>query len=98
MDILKGSTAKGQRIIAMYNRDIGFDLNDVYGNYSRAKENAWDDCWDWFQNDNESSNFHICSRNSMQFTVGWSYVDPDTGHKIYRVETSQHTYRVDTEV
>ena len=96
--MFKGSTAKGQRIIGMYMHNIGYYLDDVYGNYSRAKENAWDQCFEWFRNDNESSNFHICSRSAHQFTVGWNYIDTETGHKIIRVETAANTYRVDTEV
>ena len=98
MDYIKGSTAKGQRIIGMYMRNEGYDLDDVYGNYSRAKAQAWEQCFEWFRQDNESSNFHIGSHSSQAFTACWSYIDPETGHKIYRVETHCNTYRVDTEV
>ena len=97
MEILKGSTAKGQRVIAMYNRNIGIRLRDVYDSYSAAKERAWEECWKWCEED-DGTCFHICSRSAHQFTVGWYYNDPETGHKIIRVETAAHTYRVDTEV
>ena len=98
MEMLKGSTAKGQRIIAMYHRNEGYDLDDVYGRYSKAKRLAYEECLDWFRQDNESSNFHIGSHSAQVFTACWMYIDPETGHKIYRVETSRNTYRVDTEV
>lgn len=95
---IKGSSAQGQRLIGTYNRNIGYYLSDVYDNYSAAKDKAWDDCQRWFNECNESSNFHICSRNSMQFTVAWAYVDPETQHKMIRVETASRTYIIDTEV
>jgi len=98
MEIIKGSTAKGQRVIAMYDHNEGYDLDDVYGRYSRAKKNAYDECYEWYRQDNKSSNFHIGSHNAQAFTVAWRYVDPETGHVIYRVETNRNTYRVDTEV
>ena len=98
MEMFKGSTAKGQRVIGMYNSNIGFYLDDVYGSHSAAKDRAWRECMDWFTADNQSGNFHICSRSAHQFTVGWYYYDAETGHKIIRVETAAHTYRVDTEV
>ena len=98
MEIIKGSTAKGQRVIAIYNCNEGNYLHCVYDRYSQAKERAWDQCFEWFRQDNESSHFHICSHNAHQFTVGWNYIDTETGHKIIRVETAAHTYRVDTEV
>lgn len=97
MDYIKGSTAKGYKIMAMYQRNEGHDLFEVYGRYSVAKREAYGQCYAWFCKDNASSNFHICSHNSQSFTVGWIYIDPETGHKIVRVETHCNTYRVDTE-
>ena len=96
-NIIKGSTSKGQRVMYMYASNIGYYLDDVYGRYSAAKAEAWRECLDWYKADNESSNFHICSKNDSNFTVGWRYIDPDTKHKMIRVETSRHTYIVDTE-
>ena len=98
MDYLKGSTAKGKRVIAMYNRNEGYYLDDVYGRSSVGKNRAWRQCMDWFNEDNEASNFHICSHSCQNFTVGWAYIDAETGHRIIRVETSSNTYKVDTEV
>ena len=98
MEYIKGSTAKGQRVIGMYGSYAGYYLDDVYGRYSSAKRGAWNDCQRWYDEDNEASNFHICSANAQNFTVGWTYIDPETGHRIIRVETSRNTYKVDTEV
>ena len=95
MNYIKGSSAKGQRVFGMYSRNEGYDLDDVYGRCSRAKERAYDECYEWYRNDNESTNFHICSHNAQMFTVGWQYKDPETGHTIVRVETNANTYRVD---
>lgn len=93
--MFKGSSKKGQRIYGMYLRNEGYYLDDVYGRYSPAKSRAWRDCNNWYQNDYEASNFHICSHNDQNFTVGWTFVDVATGHKMVRVETSRYSYIVD---
>ena len=98
MNYIKGSSAKGQRVLGMYDSHEGYYLDDVYGRYSSAKARAWRECEDWFKADNQSTNFHICSHNDSNFTVGWKYIDPETGHEIVRVETSRNTYKVDTEI
>ena len=98
MDYIRGTSARGQKIIGMYNQYAGTNLGDVYGNYSNAKHTAFIRCWQMYLDDNRSANFHICSHNSHNFTVGWRYIDPVTNHKIIRVETSRNTYRVDSEV
>ena len=96
-DFIKGSSARGKKIIAMYNQNQGYYLWDVYGSASSAKEKAWDWCHEQCHVDN-GTNFHICSHSSHQFTVAWAYTDAETGHRIIRVETASHTYKVDTEI
>ena len=98
MKIIKGSTKKGQNLIARYDCYEGLYLDDVYGRYSREKREAWNDCYHWYEDCNESSNFHIISHSDQAFSVGWEYTDPETQHRMVRIETSRHTYIVDTEV
>ena len=40
MTMVKGSTKKGQKILAMARRYEGYYLDDVYGSYSTAKARA----------------------------------------------------------
>ena len=97
MRILKASTKAGQRVIAMYKRNDGYQLSDCYGKYSARKQAAYDSCLRAFQSDNKATNFHIGSHGCQTFTVAWKYVDENTGHEMVRVETAENTYRVDLE-
>lgn len=80
--IIKGSTKRGQSLLAGASTFLGTDLFDVYGTVSRAKYNALCDCKEMYD-DMGGYNFRITNRNSYRFTVAWEceylYVDTKTG-------------------
>lgn len=87
MTIIKGTTKKGVDMMRNAGRYEGFNLWDVYGNFSRAKQNAWEWCFDRFTEEN-GSNFHIVSHNTFGFTVAWNV---ENG---VRIETRDNSYLV----
>ena len=86
---LKKSTKRGQ---AMFERGLnneGTQLSDVYGRYSRAKENAME----WCRNQcimNDGTDFHICSHNSSFFSVAYRFFI--NNEAVMRIETASNTY------
>lgn len=57
----------------------GHSLRDVYGRYSEAKADAEDYCLDLCYNKLNGRGFVILSANTMQFSVGFLFEDPETG-------------------
>ena len=94
MNIIKGSTKRGQQILGMAESNIGRELYEVYGRFSTEKARAMTWCKAECSKNN-GYNFHICSANTFQFTVAWNYVNDVTGEIMTRVETANHTYIVD---
>ena len=93
-NVIKGSTKKGQRILAMARPNIGSELYHVYGSYSAEKAKAMDNCKAECGRDH-GYNFHICSRNSSYFVVAWNYNDETTGEVMTVVKTGRNVYVVD---
>lgn len=92
--IIKGSTKRGQQLLARANHFEGTDLSDVYGRYSSAKANAIRNCRALCDKMN-GTNFHICSHNGWGFSVAWNYTNTETGEIMTRIETSSGTYIID---
>lgn len=46
MKVVKASTALGKRLVATGQKWEGTFLNQVYDNWSQAKQEAWDKCYD----------------------------------------------------
>lgn len=99
--VVKGSTVKGQNLLARARYNEGRELYHVYGSVSGAKMRAYEDCLRWYHETN-GDNFRIISHNSFQFSVAWEltyeYVNPKTGEvtqeEATRIETSTNTYIV----
>lgn len=87
MKTIKGTTKKGQSMIQNARNYDGYTLRDVYGNYSHAKENAYNWCKEQCYNEN-GKNFHITSHNTFGFSVAW---EVENG---IRIETPQNSYLV----
>ena len=87
MTTIKGTTKKGKEMIKKAQYNEGYSLNEVYGNYSHAKQKAWEDCLKMCIEENGES-FHIISHNSFSFSVAW-YVPQGL-----RIETSCNSYLV----
>lgn len=85
MTIIKAETKKGQSMIERANNCEGYSLHDVYGSFSRAKENAWEYCLNLCHKEN-GYNFHIISFNTFGFSVAWNTAEG------VRIETPQNSY------
>lgn len=70
--ILKENSARGRQIISQGSRYAGKDLRQVYGRWSRAKESAYNHCWEKYLNTPEHDAFSICSANTYGFSVSWT--------------------------
>lgn len=93
MTIVKANTVKGKNLLWTASRYEGYNLSDVYSNYSYAKANAWEWCYRQYLKDCEQfdwqvSNFHICSHNCNFFSVSWNRPDGT------RIETAHNSYLV----
>ena len=72
MITVKGSTKRGQKLLAIGENVLGACLEDVYGSYSHAKYVAWKNCLDEFRKSKEIAwGFAICSHNAQFFSVSW---------------------------
>lgn len=99
---IKGSTKRGQQLVAGAKWNYGDNIYEVYGKPSTAKVNAWRACKREFDGDLDSSNFRITSFNCQHFTVAWEctleYVDPKTGEvtmeRVTHVDTGYNNYEV----
>lgn len=69
--IIKGSTKRGKCLINTACRYQGTRLVDVYTNWSKAKQNAYDDCLDEYRHTENHTDFRICSHNTNFFSVSW---------------------------
>lgn len=87
MTIIKGTTAKGRNLIRTAEHFDGGTLREVYGSYSKAKEQAYHDCYAMFLAE-DGYNFHICSHNTFGFSVAW------LTEKGYRIETPKSSYLI----
>lgn len=59
-----------------------YSLDCCYQSYSGAKARAWARCLKWC-NDYEGSNLRVITYNTNVFTAGFSYVDKQTGEKMF---------------
>ena len=95
MTTIKANTKKAEQMLKRANYNEGYTLRDVYGNYSIAKENAYNRCLSECAKDN-GYNFRIVSHNSFSFSVAWDVINPKTGEIIgVRIETPQNSYYVE---
>ena len=99
--IIKGSTKRGQQMLASHRNSIGTELFDVYGTVSKAKYVAMKNCKKWCD-EAHGQNFRITGKSCHQFTVAWEcdyeYVDPKTGEVTIEpatvIETKDNEYVV----
>ena len=72
-----------------YSRSWLYDLEDCYNNYSQYKRNAYNRCLQ-LMSDLDGYALRIISHNSMQFTVGFEFADPDTGECMFAYITKDY--------
>lgn len=96
--IVKASSSLGRKLCERGTNYDGYMLTDVYDNPSPEKQRAWDECFDRYYADLNSSDFSIVSHNTFNFSVSWffDYCDPETGtiEPAMQFETSQNSYTV----
>lgn len=58
------------------------DLYHAYGSFSQAKANAWEDC-KRLEAEFTGTGLRVIGHNSMQFSAGFTGVDPETGEVMF---------------
>lgn len=92
MKKFKASTKSGARWIVSAKKEEGYRLSDVYGSYSTAKTQAYENCFLKYVSANKSKNFRIFSHNSFGFSVAWEeFIENE---EYLHIETPQNTYIV----
>ena len=94
MGVIKGSTKRGQNLLARAKHNEGTELYEVYGSYSSAKARAMKECKEKCSA-MDGTNFHIISHNGWSFSVAWNFINPDTGEVMTQIETSSGTCVID---
>ena len=94
MAIIKGTSKRGQALLAKASRNEGTELRQVYGRWSDEKEDVMRKCREAYKAD-DGENFRIISHCRDNFSVAWEYTDKETGETMTRVETYCNTYIID---
>lgn len=87
MTIIKSTTKKGQTMLHNAENKEGIYLWQVYENNSRAKENAWNWCFEQCAKEG-GTNFRIISHNTFSFSVAWETAEGT------RIETANNSYLI----
>lgn len=90
--IFKASTKQGASILRRASYNEGFSLDEVYGSYSAEKSRSWKECFYKYCDTPNSTNFHICSHNSFQYSVSWDGTYGD--ERATFVETANNSFVV----
>ena len=92
---VKISTKTGKGLYERGSYYDAFELHQIYGKYSEAKQRAYDCCYDQYLKSENASSFSIISHNNFGFSVSWlCTID---GHDGMRIETPKNSYFVDFE-
>lgn len=94
MAIIKGTTKRGQELLARAKHNEGTELYQIYGSYSAAKGRAMKECKEKCAAVN-GYNFRIIGHNGWAFSVAWNFTNSDTGEMMTQIETSSNTYVID---
>lgn len=94
MGIIKGTSKRGQELLAKARRNEGTELRHVYGRWSEEKESAMRKCWASYVAD-DGENFRIISHCRDSFSVAWEFPNKETGETMTRIETFRNTYIID---
>ena len=92
MKELDSTTKAGQRVLAMGERCLARSLNELYKDWSYAKQRAFDWCWEEYANDPCAEGFRVGNANCFGFTASWYTVYYN--HDAMRVETKDNSYIV----
>ena len=87
MITVKGNTKKAEELRGRAIRYEGYDLYDVYGRVSGAKQYAYDECLEMC-NAEDGTKFHICGHCTTNFSVAWRVANG------WRLETYRNSYLI----
>ena len=88
MRVVKENTSLGKKLISMGSRYEGTELYQIYDKWSRAKQIAFDWCYEQYLASEEHEAFSIISHNTFGFSVSWLCKDG------LRIETPKNSYLV----
>ena len=88
----KFSTARGKKLYDMGCKCCWSSLHNIYENWSAAKENAFNWCFEQFRNGENSTAFGVGNANSFGFTASW--LETKDGEDVMRIETKDNSYLV----
>ena len=88
----KASTKRGQQLIDTGSRCINHQLRDIYNNWSQAKQNAFNYCFDEYLKSDNHTSFGVGNANSFGFTASW--LCTINGENAMRIETKDNSYIV----
>lgn len=92
MIIVKGSTKKGQELLARGERYDGTELSDCYSSCSTEKKYSFAVCYSEYKNTDEHYDFHICSHNTNFYSVCW--FGKYDGENAFYLKTGKNNYVV----
>lgn len=89
---LKYSTKAGEKIYDKASHWAGNTLSQVYKSWSKAKEDAFNWCYEQYLNTEDCDAFSICSFNTFGFACSW--LGKKDGENVLRYETKDNSYIV----
>lgn len=88
----KLSSAIGNKLYERGSNYDGYYLSQVYNRPSKAKQLAFERCYNEYVNTENSTAFSICSHNTFGFTCSW--LGTKDGENIMRYETKDNSYLI----
>lgn len=88
--IIKASTSKGKQLLASFNQNIGYTLDDIYEHYSSQKAYAYKQIIHEYENDVYSYEFRMCGKNSCFFTCGYYTMIADEDVAIFHTAYNKY--------
>ena len=84
-------TKKLQNTYRLYKASNNYTLRDVYKSWSWAKEKAWRYCQELCEQYN-GTGLKIIGANSQTFSIGFEYMNAETGEAMFLHHTAYNTY------
>lgn len=89
---VKGSTKRGQNLIASGERCCWSSLRNLYDKWSQAKQNGFDWCYEQYCKDENATDFGVGNANTFGFSASWvTIID---GENVMRLETKDNSYLI----
>lgn len=88
----KLSSSRGKALYNMGNTCCWGSLHNLYGRWSPAKEEAYNQCWNMYMETENMEAFGIGNANIFGFTASW--LGTKNGEDIMRVETKDNSYLI----